>query len=236
MRFYRLAGPVVLCATPLIAAPLIAANTSRTAKEPPEPFDDARLEIELNATDGDAGVQVFADAEEWREFKIFTPDGSRILDIETKGVLRDFGLSELFSESSEPPFTELPFDEFKQLFPEGDYRFEGTTIDGTRLESRVPFSHAVLDAPVFIQPEDGGTLPEDDAVIRWAPVAGAVDYEVIVTRDDELRILDVTLSPDETSLTVPPQFLDPGREYQIEVHASDVSGNRIFTEIGVTVE
>jgi len=215
---------------------LIAANTSRTAKEPPEPFDDARLEIEFNATDGDAGVQVFADAEEWREFEIFRPDGRRILNIKAKGVLRDFGLSELFSESSEPPFTELPFDEFKELFPEGDYRFEGTTIDGRDLESEVPFSHAILDAPTFVQPQDGGTLPADDAVIRWNAVAGAVDYEVIVTRDDEERVLDVTLSPEDTSLTVPPEFLDTGREYQIEVHASDASGNRIFTEVGFTVE
>jgi hypothetical protein len=79
-------------------------------------------------------------------------------------------------------------------------------------------------------------LPADDAVIRWNAVAGAVDYEVIVTRDDEERVLDVTLSPEDTSLTVPPEFLDTGREYQIEVHASDASGNRIFTEVGFTVE
>jgi hypothetical protein len=232
MRFHRLAGPALLCATPLIV-PSVA---RMAAKEPSEPFDDARLEIEFNATDGDAGVQVFADAEEWRTFEIFRPDGHRILNIKAKGVLRDFGLSELFSESSEPPFTELPFDEFKKLFPEGDYRFEGTTIDGRALESEVPFSHDILDAPTFVQPQDGGTLPADDAVIRWEAVAGAVDYEVIVTRDDEERVLDVTLSPDDTSLTVPPEFLDSGREYQIEVHASDVSGNRIFTEVGFTVE
>jgi hypothetical protein len=232
MRFHRLAGPALLCATPLIV-PSVAQTA---AKEPPEPFDDARLEIEFNATDGDAGVQVFADAEEWRKFEIFRPDGRRILNIEAKGVLRDFGLSELFSESSEPPFTELPFDEFKELFPEGDYRFEGTTIDGRSLESEVAFSHDILDAPMFVQPQDGGTLPADDAVIRWNAVAGAVDYEVIVTRDDEERVLDVTLSPEHTSLTVPPEFLDPGREYQIEVHASDASGNRIFTEVGFTVE
>jgi hypothetical protein len=32
-------------------------------------------------------------------------------------------------------------------------------------------------------------------------------------RDDEERILDVTLSPDRTSLTVPPELLDPGTGY-----------------------
>ena len=74
-------------------------------------------------------------------------------------------LSELFAESSEPPFTDMPFEEFKQLFPEGDYRFEGETIDGRELASVVPFSHTVLDAPEFIQPQDGGTLPADGAKV-----------------------------------------------------------------------
>jgi hypothetical protein len=120
------------------------------------------------------------------------------------------------------------------LFPEGDYRFEGETIDGRELSSLVPFSHTVLAAPRFTAPADGGTLPVGNAVIQWAPVAGAVDYEVIVTRADEQRVLDVTMAPEDTRLTVPPEFLDAGAEYQIEVHASDVSGNRIFSEIGFT--
>jgi hypothetical protein len=229
MRHHRLIGLVVLGSTPLLIPAM-----AQGAPEKPTPFDDARLEIEFNATDGDAGFQIFADAEEWRQFEIFRPDGGRIVNFQTDGNLDDFGLSELFSESSEPPFTELPFAEFKKLFPAGTYRFEGETIDGRELESAVKFSHQVLDAPQFIQPEDGATLPASNAVIRWAPVKGAVDYEVIVTRQDEERVLDVTLSPDRTSLTVPPQFLDPGVGYQIEVHASAASGNRIFTEVGFT--
>jgi hypothetical protein len=216
------------------AAPLVAPAASMADREPAAPFDDARLEIELNATDGDAGFQVFADAEEWKEFEVFKPNGRRLVDIKATGTLEDFGLTELFTESSEPPFTELPFAEFKRLFPAGNYRFEGETIDGQELSSVVPFSHAVLDAPVFLAPTDGGTLPASGAVIRWAPVAGAVDYEVIVTREDEQRVLDVTLDPTDTSLTVPPEFLDVGTEYKIEVHASHASGNRIFTEIGFT--
>ncbi len=214
--------------------PLVAPAAAHADREPVAPFDDARLEIEYNATDGDAGFQVFADAEEWKEFEILRPDGRRLLDITATGVLKDFGLTELFSESSEPPFTELPFAEFKRLFPTGNYRFEGETIDGHELSSLVPFSHAVLDVPQFLAPTDGGTLPANAAVIRWAPVAGAVDYEVIVTSADEQRVLDVTMDPSDTSLTVPAEFLNAGVEYKIEVHASHPSGNRIFTEIGFT--
>ena len=49
-----------------------------------------------------------------------------------------------------------------------------------------------------------------------------------------MRVLDVTLAPEDTRLTVPPEFLDAGVGYQIEVHASDVSGNRIFSQVGFT--
>jgi hypothetical protein len=226
MRHHRLIGLVVLGSTPLLIPAM-----AQGAPEQPTPFDDARLEIEFNATDGDAGFQIFADAEEWKQFEIFRPDGRRIVSFQTDGNLDDFGLTELFSESSEPAFTELPFAEFKKLFPAGNYRFEGVTIDGRELESAVKFSHQILDAPQFVQPQDGGTLPANNPVIGWAPVKGAVDYEVIVTREDDDRALDVTLSPDHTSLTVPREFIDPGVSYQIEVHASAASGNRIFSQV-----
>ena len=231
MRHHRLLGLVLLGSTPL----LIPTAAAQGAQHPATPFDDARLEIEYNATDGDAGFQIFADSdEEWKEFEIFRPDGGRIVDFKTDGNLSDFGLSELFSESSEPPFTELPFAEFKRLFPAGNYRFEGETVDGRELASTVRFSHRILTAPRFIQPQDGGTLPVDHAVIEWAPVPGAVDYEVIVSSPNEERVMDTTLSSNRTSLTVPTEFLDRGVEYAIEVHASASNGNRIFTQVSFT--
>jgi len=232
MRYHRwLFGPLLLGATTIVVP-----QVAQGHEEPAAPFDDARLEIEFNSTDGDAGVQVFADSDaEWKRFQIFRPDGRKILDIKAQGVLRDFGLSELFSESSEPPFTELPFAEFKKLFPAGNYRFKGVTTDGHKLASVVPFSHQILDAPQLVSPMDGGTLPVNHAVIQWKPVKGAVDYEVIVTNeDDESLVTDVTKSPDVTRLTVPPEFLERGVGYAIEIHASDVSGNRIFTEVHFT--
>src|SRR4051794_11424611 len=39
---------------------------------------DARLKFEINSTDGDGGVQVFIDAEEWKTISIFAPQGNRI--------------------------------------------------------------------------------------------------------------------------------------------------------------
>lgn len=218
----------------LVAVPAVYVGTAAGADPKPVEFTDARLKVEINATDGDAGLQIFLDGEAWNTMELLDPDGDALVDVDVTGRAENYGLTELFSESSEPPFTELPFAEFKELFPAGNYRFEGETIDGRELASTVRFSHRILTAPRFIQPQDGGTLPASNPVIRWAPVSGAVDYEVIVTRQDDERVLDVTLSPDHTSLTVPPEFIEPGVGYQIEVHASAANGNRIFSEVGFT--
>ena len=187
----------LLFALLLLGAAAIVVPKVAHGDEKPLPFDDARLEIGYNATDGHAGLQIFGDSDaEWKRFEIFRPDGQKILDISASGVLRDFGLSELFSESSE-----LPFSEFKKLFPAGNYRFEGETTDGRDLTSVVRFSHQILTTPVFVQPTDEGTLLVDDAVIRWQPVKGAVDYEVVVTKEsDESRVMDTTMSPQRTSI------------------------------------
>ena len=60
--------------------------------------------VEINATDGDAGLQVFLDGEAWKTMRVTGPDGRTILDVTAKGRLDGYGLTELFSESSEPPF------------------------------------------------------------------------------------------------------------------------------------
>ena len=42
----------------------------------PVEFSDARLKVEINATDGDAGLQIFLDGEAWNEVELVDPDGS----------------------------------------------------------------------------------------------------------------------------------------------------------------
>jgi hypothetical protein len=53
-------------------------------------------------------VQVFIDAEQWKQMSIFDPHGRRIFTTQTSGRLARFGGSELFLESGELPFSELP--------------------------------------------------------------------------------------------------------------------------------
>src|SRR5215213_9486625 len=164
----------------------------------PEPFDAADLKVEVNATDGDAGLQIFLDHEAWKRVSIRDPEGELLADFRTKGRLRDFGLTELFSESSEPPFGEFPLDEFKALFPEGDYTFRGVTTEGTVVQSTVPLTHDIPDGPEILAPTEDEVAPRDRTNIRWAGVTtpqgiDITGYEVIVSREDDERVLDVEL-------------------------------------------
>lgn len=200
------------------------------------PFKDATLIVEINATDGDAGLQVFLDHEPWRSIAIFRPDGTRILDISTRDVLSDYGLTELFSESSEPPFTEFPLDEFRKLFPEGDYTFQGETVGGVKMQSAVPLSHAFPEGPTILSPEEDSTVAPAEVLVRWNPVTdpAGIDiagYQVVVVREDPLRTLEADLQPTATEMSVPAEFLEAGAEYKVEVLAIEASGNQTLSEI-----
>jgi hypothetical protein len=104
-------------------------------------LEDARLKFEINSTDGDGGVQLFIDAEEWKTMSIFDPQGNRIFSTETRGRLARFGGSELFLESGEPPFSELPLNRLLKQWPAGVYKFRGTGADGQLFRGSARLTH-----------------------------------------------------------------------------------------------
>ena len=55
-----------------------------------------------------------------------------------------------------------------ELFPEGLYRFKGTTTEGKRLRGKARLSHAIPDAPVQISPLEDDEINPDNAVFTWA--------------------------------------------------------------------
>jgi hypothetical protein len=208
------------------------------AKARTMPFADARLKIELNATDG---VQVFLDGEPWRAVSLYNPAGRKLVEITAKGPLKNYGLTELFSESSEPSFDVFPFEQFKQLFPEGVYTFRGKAIDGTKLLSTARLTHDVPDGPRIVRPRDDARVSRDHVVVVWKPARTSpgveiVGYQVVVTREEPLRVLSVDLPATARRLPVPPVFLQRGIEYKAEVLAVEASGNQTLTEIAFTVK
>jgi hypothetical protein len=201
---------------------------------------DATLIVEVNATDRDAGLQVFLDGEPWRSMSVFSPSGRRILDVTARGRVKRYGLTELFSESSEPPFERFPLSRFKRLFPEGRYRFAGTTVEGRRLVGVARLSHDIPDGPEITAPAEGASVSRDNLVATWKPVAegGGIDitgYRAIVEREDPLRVFNADLPASATSVTIPREYLEPGTDYKIEVQAIEASGNQTLTELEFSV-
>jgi hypothetical protein len=212
-----------------------ARAASRTVR-----LDKATMIVEVNATDGDAGLQVFLDGEPWRRMTLAAPNGRQILAVNTRTKLRNYGLTELFSESSEPPFDEFPLNKFKRLFPEGRYRFVGTTIEGQRIAGRARLSHDIPDGPEITSPASESTLPPGTILASWNPVPepsgiDIVGYRAIVEREDPLRVFSVDLPASVTSVTVPQEFVESGTAYKLEVQAIEASGNQTLTEISFSV-
>ncbi len=238
-----LAAVVLVAATAALAGISVALSNARSGEEAvakPLRLDEATMIIEVNSTDGDAGLQVFLDAEPWSEMAVFAPNGRKILDVDASGPLNRFGMTELFSESNEPEFSELPLRKFKRRFPAGRYQFRGTTVEGRRVVGTARFSHRTPAGPKITSPPAGATVPETDVVARWSvgrQPAGVdiVGYRAIVERDNPLRVFNADLPASVTSVTIPAEFLEPDTEYKLEVQAIEKSGNQTISEISFTV-
>ena len=201
----------------------------------------ATMIVEVNATDGDAGLQVFLDGEPWKTMRVIGPDGRAIIDVTTKERLAGYGLTELFSESSEPPFDVFPLERFKQLFPAGRYAFVGTSIEGVALTGSARLSHAIPRGPRIIAPADGSKVGRSGLVARFSAVAQprgvqVAGYRAIVTQEEpRLRVLDADLPASARRLEIPRAFLASSGEYKLEVQAIDRSGNQTLTEVSFRV-
>jgi hypothetical protein len=237
MKRVRRPTIAVLAAFSLIGGIAAAASSSDSAEATkPIQLEGATMIIEVNATDGDAGLQAFLDGEPWSAMKIQSPDGRTILDVKGEGRLRHFGLTELFTESNEPPFDELPLRKFKKRFPEGKYRFSGRTIEGRKLVGKARLSHDIPDGPEITSPPEGATVPRDGAVTSWKPVAetdgiDVVGYRAIVEREDPLRTFQVELPASVHSVTIPPEYVEADTKYKLELQAIERGGNQTISEI-----
>jgi hypothetical protein len=205
------------------------------------PFKDARIKFEVNATDGDGGIQIFVDADGWRWLRIYDPNGREIFETVTRGRIAKQGGTELFLESAEPDFVELPLDELLARFPEGTYRFKARGLEGETMEGAATVSHDIPEGAKLLSPL--GPMPLQDpsaTVLRWESVpppngGPIIGYEVLVVESNTglpalPKIpLDVIMPPTATSLAVPPGFLQPDTEYEWEVLAIEAGGNQTLS-------
>lgn len=197
-------------------------------------LDDTAIFFEINDTDGDAGIQLFLDGEGWDSMQVRDPDGDVILNIAAEDSIGLQGITELFFESAEPSFDVQTLDELLALFPEGTYRFKGTTTGGRKLKGKARLTHALPNAPNFLRPQENQPVFFDDAVVEWQlvpdpPGSRIVGYEVIVENEDD-RTFAVELPRAGRSIRLPPEFMEPNTEYKVEILAIEKSGNKTISE------
>jgi hypothetical protein len=204
-------------------------------------IEDARLKFEINATDHDGGIQVFLDAEQWRRMSIYDPRGHRIFTTVTKGIMAKQGGTELFLESAEPTFDELPLPELLDRWPEGRYEFRGRGLEGERYVGSARLTHDLPKGPRLLAPlEDDEPQHPADTTLRWRRVpppngSPIIGYQVLVVQPDTgLRALpkvtlDVMMPPTANHFRVPRGFLRPGTEYEWEILAIEAGGNQTLS-------
>ena len=213
---------------PASEAELAAANAEESdATTASVPFADAQLFFELNSTDNDLGLQLFLDTDDgWKRVRVLDPARRGVIEFETAGRL---------SEPRDGTVTVdmrgvvvAPMGWWSGDYEGGEDRFRGQTVEGDFLASNATRSHD-FPPPPSITPSDGEVVDPRNLVVEWnAPEAEQV--EVIIEQDELEHILDVTLSSSTRRLRVPPQFLQPGFEYKIEILTIAENGNRVIAE------
>ena len=217
------------------AAALVAATATPAAWA--GTLDEAEIRIEINATDGDAGIQVFLDGEGWDTMVMTSPNGVEFSVVAENSIGMQ-GITEFFFESAEPSFEEQSLEELLELFPEGFYRFRGRTTEGKMLTGKARLTHALPDAPVQVSPINGEEVDPEDAVFTWEVVADPpgseiVGYEVVIECEvPEFTKLSALVGAAVTSITVPPEVLgqEDADECKWEVLAIEDSGNQTISE------
>ena len=205
-------------------------------------LDEAEVFIEYNSTDGDFGIQFFWDGEPWDRMKVEDHNGKTVLRVKVLKRLAKQGLTEGFFESAEPDVSVLSMEEFFERFPEGEYEFEGETLEGEELEGETEFTHVLPAPPTNLFPPDGALVDSQrERVVSCDPVTTDFEgdpltpelYEMVLEAENGiLRVLSMTVEGDDPnpSMTIPPQFLQRGIEYKLEIIVQEESGNRTIAE------
>lgn len=217
-------------------------------------LDDAVIRVETNATDEDAGFQIFLDGEGWENVSITDPNGTQIFDSTASGgIFQIGGGTELFLETAEPEFVDFAnLQELLDLLPEGEYTFSGTTAEGDDLTGTAELTYVLPCEPEVVSPAEFEILDATAPIlVSWDPVDQVIDpvltvadnvvcvasadlviegYQVIVEEEESGIEFNIILSDTATEVTVPEEMFEEDTLYKFEVLAIEESGNQTITE------
>lgn len=219
-------------------------NQSLARRTQSLPFDDLRMHLEVDlparrGPDADRPALPRSLLELPAEVVLEASSNSglasiRLMDSAKRTILRfdcadamPLGVSELILETEGVTLGEV----LRQYYP-GDYRLEGTTIDGGRIEGTVKLSDRFPGFFTVLSPLPGGAPSPGDVTISWTPSRGAARYVLEVEQDELGFVFETRLPPWQTSFTIPAQVLQPGESYEYSLVVQGDTDNELEVEGG----
>jgi hypothetical protein len=162
--YSRLAGTVAS------ATLLMLGGATSTAGTPCGGFEECRVLVEINASDGDVGFHWVSDGEDLVTTRIDDPSGTKIFENRAFKELWQQYFTETRGESAEPKCRKslaepdedvLTVRQFVQRFPAGTYTITGITDEGEVHTGKTPLTYYLPAAPKNVSYSGG--------VITWQP-------------------------------------------------------------------
>lgn len=200
------------------------------ATVPCEDFDECKVLIEINSTDGDIGFHWLGDAGDLRSMRIDDPNGAKVFENKAGGPLRAQKLTETFGESAEPLCWPDPdadpedledivtLRDFRGRWQPGMYAFSGKGDGGEQLGGATGLTYDLPAAPQDLDFSGG--------VISWvagndlgncAPLSGGVGQETVA------EVLDIIADPASVPVVAYEVVLEP------DVADGDPTGSLKYT-------
>jgi hypothetical protein len=190
-----------------------------------EIFEVADIYLEQNATDKDIEVviEIKGGDEGFANLKILSPGNQEILNLTT--LDHSLGLRQFRFESPEPK----NFEKLKVNFPEGNYKFYGTTTSGKIFYGEAILSHTLPETTTLINPSEEET-DTDNLLIEWKPVKNVNYYLLEIDQEESNINLSVKIPASQTSFEMPRNFLNPDHEFALSIGTVSKENNRSFIE------
>jgi hypothetical protein len=213
----------------LVAAVLLLAAHGSMGAE--EKFTVAAIRIEQNAIDKD--VEIVFEAKGGKiglaSLKVVAPDGRTVIDF--KAPDSKMGIRHVNLESPEPAND----GSLQADFPEGRYRFTGTTVTGVSLHSDATLSHKLPPTASFVRPgPDHVEVPATKAVITWRSARDLAAHIIVIEQESTGVKMTTTLPGSATTYTIPDGLLAPGAKCKLEIGTVSRAGNISFVETSFT--
>ena len=226
--------PNVMSTTVLAAAVTALVGGSAgiaNATEPCGDFEECKVLIELNTTDGDIGFHFLGDGDDLISMRIDDPNGAKVFENHAFGPLGDQKLTENFGESAEPLCWPDPdadpedvedmvtLREFRETWDPGTYEFTGKGEGGEKLSGETELTYDLPAAPKSVALA-GGTITwmVGNDLGHCAPLADeGFGIETVA------EVLDIITDPALVAVAAYEVVMEP------DVDDGDPIGDEVFT-------